>query len=98
MMRCFASYFVAGLAPVDEEPAPAPVEDEPLGVDDEDEPLGDVAEDDEPLGDDEDAPDEDEPLGEAAGLDEVSAFACTPSFEAVSVSMRPVAFSPSFCW
>lgn len=61
-------YFVAGLAPVDEEP-PA-------------------------------APDEDEPLGEAAGLllDEVSAFACTPSFEAVSVSRRPVAFSPSFCW
>ena len=82
-------YFVAGLAPVDEEPPAAPDEDEPLGVDD----------DDEPLGDDEDAPDEDAPLGEAAGLllDEVSAFACTPSFEAVSVSRRPVAFSPSFC-
>ena len=80
---------MAGLAPVDEEPAPAPVEDEPLGADD-----------DEPLGDDDDAPDEDEPLGEAAGLlvDEVSAFACTPSFEAVSVSIRPVAFRPSFCW
>jgi hypothetical protein len=98
-VRLLRGYFVAGLAPVDEEPAPAPDEDEPLGADDEDEPLGEVAEEDAPLGDD-DAPDEDEPLGEAAGLlaDEVSAFACTPSFEAVSVSMRPVAFSPSFCW
>ena len=82
-------YFVAGLAPVDEEPPAAPDEDEPLGVDD----------DDEPLGDDEDAPDEDEPLGEAAGLvDDVSAFAWTPSFDAVSLSRRPVAFRPSFCW
>ena len=90
-------YFVAGLAPVDE---PAPLgEDELPGVDEEDDPLGEEADEEDPLGDDEDAPDEDEPLGEAAGLvDEVSALACTPSFDAVSVSRRPVAFSPSFCW
>ena len=95
-------YFVCGLAPVDDEPA-APDEDDPLGVEDDplgEDVLGDDVLDDDPLGDDEDAPDEDEPLGEAAGLlvDEVSAFACTPSFEAVSVSIRPVAFRPSFCW
>ena len=60
-----------------------------------------MAEEDDPLGDDdEEAPVEDEPLGEAAGLvlDEVSAFAWTPSFDAVALSSRPVAFSPSFCW
>jgi hypothetical protein len=93
-------YFVCGLAPVDDEPeAPPDVDDEPLGVDDEDDPLGDEALEDEPLGDDDDAPDdEDEPLGDAAGLDEVSALACTPSFDAVSLSRRPVAFRPSFCW
>lgn len=74
------------------------MEDEPLGADDE--PLGaDLLDEDDPLGDEEDAPDEDDPLGEAAGLvDEVSAFAWTPSFDAVSVSRRPVAFRPSFCW
>ena len=86
--------------PVEDEPPdlasePDPVEDEP----DEDEPLG---ADEEPLGAEEDEPlgDDDEPLGEAAGLpeDDESAFACTPSFEAVSVSSRPVDFRPSFCW
>jgi hypothetical protein len=41
---------------------------------------------------------DDDPLGEAAGLVDVSAFAWTPSFAAVSPSRRPVAFSPSFCW
>ena len=87
-------YLVCGLAPVDDEPA-APDEDDPLGED----VLGDDVLDDDPLGDDEDAPDEDEPLGEAAGLvDDVSAFAWTPSFDAVSLSRRPVAFKPSFCW
>ena len=98
-------YFVGGLAPVDDEPEAPPDEDDPLGVEDEDDPLGedvlgdDVLDEDDPLGDDEDAPDEDEPLGEAAGLvDDVSAFAWTPSFDAVSVSRRPVAFRPSFCW
>lgn len=93
-------YFVGGLAPVDDDEPEAPPElDEPLGIDDEDDPLGDEALDDEPLGDDDDAPDEDEPLGEAAGLPaDESAFAWTPSFEAVSPSRRPVAFSPSFCW
>jgi len=76
-------YFVCGLAPVDDEPEAPPDEDDPLGED----VLGD------------DVPDEDEPLGEAAGLvDDVSAFAWTPSFDAVSVSRRPVAFRPSFCW
>lgn len=87
-------YFVCGLAPVDDEPEAPPDEDDPLGED----VLGDdVLDEDDPLG--EDAPDEDEPLGEAAGLvDDVSAFAWTPSFDAVSVSRRPVAFRPSFCW
>lgn len=81
-------YFVCGLAPVDDEPEAPPDEDDPLGED----VLGDDVLD-------EDAPDEDEPLGEAAGLvDDVSAFAWTPSFDAVSVSRRPVAFRPSFCW
>jgi hypothetical protein len=87
------------LAPVDDEPEAPPVEDEPLGIDDEDDPLGDVALEEAPLGEDED--DEDEPLGEAAGLledDAASALAWTPSFAAVSVSRRPVAFRPSFCW
>jgi len=59
-----------------------------------------VLDEDEPLGDEADAPDEDEPLGDAAGLDELDelpALACTPSFDAVSVSRRPVAFRPSFC-
>ena len=85
-------------APVDDEPEAPPEEEEPLGIDDD--PLGeDVLDEDDPLGDEEDAPDEEDPLGEAAGLvDEVSAFAWTPSFDAVSVSRRPVAFSPSFCW
>jgi hypothetical protein len=69
--------------------------DELLGVDDEVDPLGDDALDEEPLGEDDD--EDDDPLGEAAGLD-VSAFAWTPSFAAVSLSRRPVAFSPSFCW
>lgn len=93
-------YFVCGFAPVEDEPEAPPEEDDPLGVDDEDDPLGDEALEDEPLGDEEDAPDvEDEPLGEAAGLeDEVSALAWTPSFDAVSLSRRPVAFRPSFCW
>jgi len=94
-------YFVCGLAPVDDEPA-APDEDDPLGVEDDplgEDVLGDDVLDDDPLGDDEDAPDEDEPLGEAAGLvDDVSAFAWTPSFDAVSLSRRPVVFRPSFCW
>ena len=87
---------MAGLAPVDDEPEAPPEEDEPLGIDDEDDPLGDVALEEAPLGED----DDDEPLGEAAGLpeDDVSAFAWTPSFEAVSPSRRPVAFRPSFCW
>lgn len=45
-------------------------------------------------------PDVDDPLGDAAGLPEgeVSALAWTPSFAAVSLSRRPVAFRPSFCW
>jgi len=106
VLRC--DYFVAGLAPVDEEPepdepapAPEPVEDELPGVDEDEEPLGEELDEDELLGDDEDAPDEDEPLGDAAGLllvDVLPALACTPSLEAVSVSTRPVAFRPSFCW
>ena len=89
---------MAGLAPVDDEPEAPPEEDEPLGIDDEDEPLGDVALEEAPLGEDED--DDEDPLGDAAGLpeDDVSAFAWTPSFAAVSVSRRPVAFRPSFCW
>jgi len=60
-----------------------------------------VLDEDEPLGDDEEAPDEDDPLGDAAGLDELdepAALAWTPSFDAVSLSRRPVAFRPSFCW
>ena len=87
-------------APLDDEPEAPPDEDEPLGIDDEDDPLGeDVLDEDDPLGDEEDAPDEEDPLGEAAGLvDALSAFAWTPSLDAVSVSRRPVAFSPSFCW
>jgi hypothetical protein len=80
---------------VDDDPAAPPDEDEPLGADDD----GDD-EDVEPLGDElePDAPDEDEPLGDADGLLEPLADACTPSFEAVSLSSRPVAFRPSFCW
>ena len=73
-------------------PAPPLGAEELLGVDEEDDPLGDDALEEEPLGED-----EDDPLGEAAGLD-VSALAWTPSFAAVSVSRRPVAFKPSFCW
>ena len=95
-------YFVAGFAPVEDDPEPEapPDEDDPLGVDDEDDPLGDdVLEEDDPLGDEEDAPDEDDPLGDAAGLDdEPLALAWTPSFDAVWLSTRPVAFRPSFCW
>ena len=85
---------VAGFAPVDDEPdgIEDPVEDDdPLGADDE------LGAEDELLGAEE--LDEDEPLGDAAGLeDDVSAFAWTPSFAAVSPSRRPLAFSPSFCW
>ncbi len=86
-------------APVEDEPDPLGADELP-GVDDEEEPLGDVAEEDEPLGeDDEDAPDDDEPLGEAEGLlDDEVLLICTPSFDAVSLSRRPVAFRPSFCW
>jgi len=95
-------------APVEDEPDPLGV-DELLGVDDEDEPLGEVAEEDDPLGDDDeedplgddedDAPDDDEPLGEAEGLlDDEVLLICTPSFDAVSLSRRPEAFRPSFCW
>lgn len=88
------------MAPVEDEPEAPPDEDDPLGgVDDEDDPLGDDVLEDEPLGDEEDAPDDDDPLGEAAGLDdEPLALAWTPSFDAVSLSTRPVAFRPSFCW
>ena len=81
------------MAPLDEPPLPLGADE--LGVDDEEDPLGDDALEEEPLGEDED--DEEEPLGEAAGLDEVSALACTPSFAAVSLSRRPVVFNPSFC-
>ena len=81
-------YFV--FAPVEDEPDAPP---DPLGAaePDEDEPLGE-----ELLGA-ADPDDEDDPLGEAAGLAEVSALAWTPSFDAVSVSRRPVAFRPSVC-
>ena len=72
-------------APVEDEPDPLGADELP-GVDDEEEPLGDVAE-------------EDEPLGEAEGLlDDEVLLICTPSFDAVSLSRRPVAFRPSFCW
>ena len=85
-------YFVCGFAPVDDDPEP----EAPL---DEDDPLGDDVLEDDPLGDEEDAPDEDDPLGDAAGLDdEPLALAWTPSFDAVSLSTRPEAFRPSFCW
>jgi hypothetical protein len=90
---------------VDDEPeAPpddvAPEDDEPLGDDEDDEPLGDddEPEDDAPV----DEPPEVEllPLGDADGLllDEELLLICTPSFDAVSLSRRPVAFRPSFCW
>ena len=75
-------YFVCGFAPIEDDPEP----EAPLDEDD-------------PLGDEEDAPDEDDPLGAAAGLDdEPLALAWTPSFDAVSLSTRPEAFRPSFCW
>ena len=87
------------MAPVEDEPAEPLGADELLGADDEDDPLGEVAEDDDPLGDDEeDASDDDEPLGEADGLlDDEVLLIWTPSFEAVSLSSRPVAFRPSCC-
>jgi hypothetical protein len=92
--------YLLGFEPVEDEPDgveddplldPLGADDDPLGADDD--PLG--ADEDDPLGAEE--PDEDDPLGDAAGLDDVSAFAWTPSFAAVSPSRRPVAFSPSFC-
>jgi len=88
---------------VDDEPDAPPV--------DEDDPLGDEAlEPDEPLGDDElDEPDDDAPveeppevellpLGDADGLLLEDELIWTPSLDAVSLSRRPVAFRPSFCW
>jgi hypothetical protein len=95
-------------APVDDEPdAPPedapPDEDELLGDEELDDPLGDE-ELEEPLGDEEpDAPADELPevelLGDADGLlEDELLLACTPSFDAVSLSIRPVAFRPSFCW
>ena len=69
------------------EPAAPPDEDDPLGAVDEGDPLDDG---------EEVAPDDEDPLGDAAGLP--VAPASTPSLEAVSLSRRPVAFSPSFSW
>jgi hypothetical protein len=86
------AYFV--FAPVEPD---APLEDEPEG-----ELLGAEDEPDDELLGDEDAPEDEDPLGEAEGLPaaplSAALPACTPSLDAVSLSRRPVAFNPSFCW